>query len=83
MCARVELEIDENGKTRKLFYMVSTCSSFGGNSLKLEIGLGSSFMIKKLTIHWPSKKTYPQEFENVEGNRAYHIKEGGILKKLD
>lgn len=81
--ARVELEIDDNGKTRKIFDMVSTGSSFGGNSLQMEIGLGTSFMIKKLTIHWPSKKTYPQEFENVEGNSAYHIKEGGILKKLD
>lgn len=81
--ARVELEIEENGKVRRIFDMVSTGSSFGGNSLQLEIGLGSAFMIKKLTIHWPSRKTNPQIFDNVEGNKAYHIKEGGILKKLD
>lgn len=75
--ARVEIEITENGKTRKIYDMVSPGSSFGGNSLQLEIGLGQADRINNLKIYWPNKTRTVEEFTDLETRKAYHIKEGG------
>jgi hypothetical protein len=75
--ARVEIEITGTGKTRKIYEMVSPGSSFGGNSLQLEMGLGKAESINKVKIYWPNKMKTVQEFTSLERNKAYHIKEGG------
>ena len=77
--ARVEIEIEENGKSRKIHEMVSTGASFGGNSLQLEIGLGKAERIKNIKVTWPSEKSKVQEFQNVDLDKAYFLKEGEQL----
>ncbi len=81
--ARVEAEISENGKSRKIYEMVSTGASFGGNSLQVELGLGKADYITNLKITWPYREKIVQEFQHVEVNKAYHLKEGGQLEALD
>ena len=81
--ARVEIEIMENGKPRKIHEMVSTGASFGGNSLQLEIGLGKAEKISTLKIAWPTDKNRIQEFKDVELNKAYDLKEGDTLKPVE
>lgn len=74
--ARVEIEIVEGGKTRKIYEMVSPGSSFGGNSLQMEIGLGKAESIRSAKIYWPDKKRTVQEVTALSLDKAYHIKEG-------
>lgn len=74
--ARAEIEIVENGESRKVMAMVSPGSSFGGNSLQLEMGLGQAEKITSAKIYWPLKNKAPQILEGLEVNRVYHIKEG-------
>ena len=74
--ARVELEIVEGGKTRKIYEMVSPGSSFGGNSLQMEIGLGKAESIRSAKIYWPDKKRTVQEVTGLSLDKAYHLKEG-------
>jgi hypothetical protein len=80
--ARVEAEINEDGKTRKIYEMVSTGASFGGNSLQVELGVGKASIISKLKITWPSKNNPVQEFMQVEVDKAYFLKEGGRLEPV-
>jgi hypothetical protein len=74
--ARVEIEITENGTSRKIYDMVGPGSSFGGNSLQLEIGLGKAEKINAVKIYWPVKGGQPQELSGLQVNKAYRIKEG-------
>jgi hypothetical protein len=74
--ARVEIEITEGGKTRKVYEMVSPGSSFGGNSLQLEIGLGKAETINAVKIYWPVKGGPPQEVSGLQVTKAYIIREG-------
>ncbi len=74
--ARVSIEVTEQGAKRMIHEVVSTGSSFGGNSLQLEIGLGQAEKINSITITWPSKKAKVQTFNDVVMNKAYVIKEG-------
>jgi len=80
--ARVDAEIEENGKSRHVYEMVTTGASFGGNSLQLEMGMGQAKEIKSLTVTWPSKKAAQQNFEHIAINQAYHLKEGGQLSSI-
>lgn len=75
--ARVEIVVLENGKLRNIYNTVSTGSSFGGNSLQLEIGLGKAEKIESMRIYWPAKEVPIQKVAGgLEVNRAYNIKEG-------
>ncbi len=74
--ARVEIEITESGNTRKIYEMVSPGSSFGGNSLQLEIGLGKAEKINSVKIYWPAGGKQPQLVEGLMVDKAYTIKEG-------
>jgi len=80
--ARVDVEVEENGKSRHIYEMVTTGASFGGNSLQVEMGLGQAKAIKSLTVTWPSRKAEKQTFQNININQAYHLKEGGQLEAL-
>lgn len=74
--ARVAIDVIENGTKRTIHNVVSTGASFGGNSLQLEIGIGKATKIEKVTVIWPTRKAPPQEFTNLEINKAYFLKEG-------
>ncbi|MEO6130658.1 MAG: CRTAC1 family protein [Saprospiraceae bacterium] len=81
--ARVEVDIIENGKPRKIYEMVSTGASFGGNSLQVELGLGKAEEITNLKVMWPNSNKDVQEFQHVVINKAYTLKEGGQLVTVD
>jgi len=81
--ARVEIEITEGGTTRKIYEMVSPGSSFGGNSLQLEVGLGKAEAINKVKVYWPNKKKTVEEFTGLMPGKAYHLKEGGKAVELE
>jgi hypothetical protein len=81
--ARVEIEVQENGTSRKIYEMVSTGASFGGNSLQMEIGLGKAESITNLKVTWPSKKSVAQEFKQVDFDKAYSLKEGEKLEPVE
>lgn len=80
--AKVEIEIMENGSKRKIYEVVSTGSSFGGNTLQLEIGLGDADKIEHIKIEWPSARSIVDTFDNVEMDKKYFIKEGGSLEEV-
>lgn len=75
--ARVKVAtISSSGKERNIHATVSTGSSFGGNSLQLELGLDNAVKIKSITVKWPNREQTVQEFENVDINRFIKITEG-------
>jgi hypothetical protein len=80
--ARLILEIEENGKARMIHRMISTGSSFGGNSLQEEIGLGKADRIRQLTVTWPYRESKSQTFTSLEVNAVYFLKEGEKIKKV-
>lgn len=76
MGARVALQlIDSEGNHRSIHRKVSSGSSFGGNSLRLEIGLGKVKSIESCQIIWPFPNSY-SNLKNLKINRAYKIVEG-------
>lgn len=78
----VDIEVEENGTTRHIYQTVSTGSSFGGNSLQLETGLGRATKIKSVTVIWPSRTSKTQVYENLDINSAYLLKEGSEAELL-
>jgi len=61
----------ETSNGQKIHRVVSTGASFGGNSLALEIGLGSAESIVSISVKWPASETL-QKFETIAINQ--HIK---------
>jgi hypothetical protein len=49
--------------------------SFGGSSLRQEIGLGSATSIALLELSWPAGGAV-QRFEELEIGRHYRVREG-------
>jgi len=73
--ARIRVEIDDNGTRRSLYRTIGSGSSFGGNPLRAEIGLGAADTIDLLEIYWPTSDT-TQTFRNVAADRFLRIVEG-------
>ena len=74
--ARVVINvIDIDGNFRTIYRKVTSGSSFGGNSLRLEIGLGKVKSIESCQIIWPFPNSY-SNLKNLKINRAYKIVEG-------
>jgi hypothetical protein len=69
--ARIELLLEDD---RKIYHTIGTGGSFGASSLQAELGLGSSEVVKSITITWPGQNT--QVFEQLEINRKYQLIEG-------
>ncbi|MBW8243539.1 CRTAC1 family protein [Muricauda oceani] len=80
--AKIVVTIVENGKERKIYHSVGTDSSFGGNSLMEEIGLGNAKKIKKLEIKWPYRSQNTSVFTDVQVNQVIKIKEDGSVQQL-
>lgn len=68
--------IAEDGKTESSIYRtVGTGGSFGCNSLRQEIGLGTASKIARLEVYWPTSDTR-QLFENVPLDETIEVREG-------
>ncbi|MFY0650733.1 MAG: CRTAC1 family protein [Cyclobacteriaceae bacterium] len=69
------LTVEEEGTERKIYSKVTAGSSFGGNSLRQEIGVGQASIIEKLEVKWTRSGTV-QTFHNIETDLFYQITEG-------
>lgn len=67
----------ENG--RKIFRTIGSTSSFGGNTLRAEIGLGINAIIKEVSISWPSGQ---KELHQLKANNHYIIEESGRVEQI-
>jgi tetratricopeptide (TPR) repeat protein len=75
--ARIELELLlPDGTSRTLYRWVGTGGSFGGNSLRQEIGLGNATQLQRLTVTWPDADRSTQEFTGLETRRHYALTQG-------
>src|SRR5262249_23471903 len=52
--SRIRVTIEENGAPRDVYAFVGANSSFGGNSLQQEIGLGKATRIVRMEVFWPT-----------------------------
>ncbi len=73
--ARIKVTVEEAGKPRDIHVSVTSGSSFGGSSLRQEIGLGRATRIRRIEIRWPTSGKV-QVFEDVEMDRMLEIREG-------
>jgi hypothetical protein len=72
---RIRAKIEEPAGARDVFAFVGCNSSFGGNSLQEEMGLGRATRIVELEVHWPTTgKT--DRFTDVPLDRTIVVEEG-------
>ncbi len=72
---RLKVTLEEGGKQRDVFHFVGANSSFGGNSLQAEIGLGAAARIVALEASWPQTRQV-QRFVDVPLDRVVVLDEG-------
>ena len=65
------------GKLRQMDEVRSGGSYLSQSDLRLHFGLGHAVRIDKVEIQWPNGRR--QVFENIAGDRFYHLKQGGVL----
>ncbi len=65
------------GKLRQMDEVRSGGSYLSQSDLRLHFGLGHAARIDKVEIQWLNGSR--QVFENVAGDRFYHLKQGGVL----
>ncbi|MCB0217379.1 MAG: VCBS repeat-containing protein [Chloroflexi bacterium] len=71
---RLRLEIDTPSGPRQLFRTVGVGSSFGGNSLRQEIGLGDATAISAVELRWPGGES--QRFADLPLDRTLRLRQG-------
>lgn len=71
--ARVIIEVIEGGVARKLYRTVTSGSSFGGNSLALEVGLRKATAVRSVVVKWPCQNCPDQTFTDMSINSAYKL----------
>lgn len=91
--AKVEVEVEENREPRadssstseqtdkpslrRIVRHVGLHSSFGSESLRLNIGLGETKKIRRLSIHWPNRTRRVDSYtEGLEVGHSYRVREG-------
>lgn len=80
--ARVKLTVkDVEGKRTDIHRKVTSGSSFGGNSLQLEIGVGQATEITNCEIIWPYENSF-DSLNNLEINKAYKIVENSSAEHI-
>ncbi len=72
--ARVTATIEENGATRNVVSFVGANSSFGGNSLQSEFGLGHATRLVALEVVWPGGVS-TQRFDKLDLDRCVVVDE--------
>ncbi|MCP9199101.1 VCBS repeat-containing protein [Gramella sp. GC03-9] len=73
--SKIEVIVLDGGKEQSFFHTVSSGGSFGGSTLRAEMGLGQASEIQKLIITWAGSGNI-QEFEGLQLNSFYEITEG-------
>ena len=73
--ARLALAVDAGPGTRVIHRTVGSGGSFGGNSMRQEIGLGTARRVAWLEIEWPTTGL-KQRVTGLKPGRRYHIREG-------
>jgi len=73
--ARIKITAQTAKGSREIHRRVSSGASFGGNTLRQEIGLGQATAITGVEIRWPGSDTL-QTIRGLEMNRSYQIREG-------
>ena len=74
---------DGAGGSRSIHRVVGSGSSFGANSLRVEVGVGEATVVDSVKVRWPTTGT-AQEFTNVATGRAYRVVENAdALVELD
>ena len=75
--ARIKITAQKADSSNLILHkIVSTGSSFGGNSLQLEIGLDDAIAVKSLEVVWPNRQKTKTTIENIEINKFYKLVEG-------
>jgi hypothetical protein len=73
--AEIKVTVENDGlAARTIYRTVGETSSFGGNPMEQDIGLGHGARIVSLDVWWPATKTR-QQFRNVEKDQFIAIKE--------
>jgi hypothetical protein len=73
--ARVCVTVRENGSSRRIYRHVGPGSSFGGNPLRVEIGLGKAEAIERFEVLWP-RSGATQVIDGVPMDARVRIVEG-------
>ncbi len=76
--ARIKVTTAEG---RSIYSTVCSGSSYGGNSLQAEIGLGKTSGPVIVEITWPGGRT--QRLEGVAVDAFYELKEGGAPRRIE
>ena len=79
--ARVKINLETPNGLRALHRVVSSGGSFGGNPLRLEVGLGNATAIRSVEILWPGSGTR-QTVTGLALRKSYEIREGGDATEL-
>jgi len=72
--ARIEVIVREGEARRSVYALVGSGSSFGGDSLQAEIGLGGATAIESVRVRWPAGAA--EAFSGVAPNGVYELVEG-------
>ncbi len=73
--ARIRIDVASENGQRSIYRWVGNGSSFGANSLRQDVGLGTADRIERLEVFWPASKA-TQVFENVAVGCLVEITEG-------
>ncbi len=80
---RIEVDVVmPNGSSRTFFQQISPGSSFGGNSLRADIGLGNADSVSEIRVKWQASSHPVDTFPDVNIDRAYRLSEGGKLREV-
>ena len=73
--ARVTIEVNTPAGTRDVYRTITSGSSFGANSLQLEVGLGDASTIKEIKVQWPNSERTVDTWQNINVNQVVQLKE--------
>ncbi|MEO9967268.1 MAG: CRTAC1 family protein [Reichenbachiella sp.] len=75
--ARVEVLLTlSTTEKRTVYHTIGSGGSFGANTLRAEIGLGTAYQIDQVTILWPDQLKSTQTIENIQMDHFYTIRQG-------
>lgn len=74
--ARVRIRVSDGSTEKAIYRTVGGGSSFGANSLQLEVGLGAYTTIQDVAVWWPVAGSQWQSLGPVPINKVVQIEEG-------
>ena len=74
--ARIEAVFHEAARVRHVYRTVGAVSSFGGNPVQQQIGIGGADAIDELRIRWPAHPEREQVLRNVAAGSRLIVREG-------